>query len=317
MSSRRPEPGATKGGAGGGADTAGGGTEPARAKGSRKGRAAARPDPVPEVGLEAKVADYLDAHPDFFERNPEVLGKLQVPHVIGGAVSLIEHQVTVLRRQLETERSRLSHLISRARDYESLSNRLHALVLRLIPARHLEGLREALTEALCQELKADAVSLKLFPIAPGTPGGDPLTESFQGFLDREQALCGPLDEDKTLALFGEAGASVRSAALIPIRAEGCCGVLAIGATDPGRFVPDMGTDLLDRLGEIVGCKLCALTPARPPARRGRAAAAKAGDPQSGTRTATKAKAGAKPRSRAKAKPEPGPAAPKPTEPAPA
>ena len=34
-------------------------------------------------------------------------------------MSLIEHQVGVLRKQLDTERGRLAHLISRAREYES------------------------------------------------------------------------------------------------------------------------------------------------------------------------------------------------------
>jgi uncharacterized protein len=212
-----------------------------------------------EAGLESTVAAYLRAHPDFFERNPEVLGELRVAHATGGAVSLIEHQVNVLRRQLETERSRLTHLISRAREYESLSNRLHGLVLHLIPASGLEQLQAALEDALSREFSAEAVTLKLFPVHPGADGqGDPVTQEFLEFVDREHALCGPLGTDKTQILFGALGAEVRCAALIPIRAAGRSGVLAIGAADPQRFKPDMGTDLLDRLGEIVGCKLGAL-----------------------------------------------------------
>lgn len=220
-----------------------------------------------EAGLESTVAAYLRTHPDFFERNPEVLGELRVSHVTGGAVSLIEHQVNVLRRQLETERSRLAHLISRAREYESLSNRLHGLVLQLIPAADLEQLGAALEDALSREFSAEAVTLKLFPIDPGAdPETDPLTLEFMDFLDREHALCGPLGDDRNQILFGEMGAEVRCAALIPIRAAGCSGVLAIGAADPARFNPDMGTDLLDRLGEIVSRKLAALSdaPGAPP-----------------------------------------------------
>jgi hypothetical protein len=222
-----------------------------------------------EAGLESTVAAYLRTHPDFFERNPDVLADLQVSHVTNGAVSLIEHQVNVLRRQLETERSRLSHLISRAREYESLSNRLHGLVLQLIPAADLAQLGSALEEALAREFSAEAVTLKLFPIDPVPDGQpDPLTREFLEFLDREHALCGSLVEDKTQILFGDLGAGVRSAALIPIRAPGRSGVLAIGAADPDRFKPDMGTDLLDRLGEIVSCKLAALTDVPPSAQLG-------------------------------------------------
>lgn len=209
-----------------------------------------------EPDLEATVAGYLSTHADFFERNPEVLAHLQVPHGSGGAVSLIEHQVKVLRRQLDTERARLTHLITRAREYESLSTRLHGLVLQLIPATDLQALGDALKDALRREFSAEAVTLRLFPLDPEAVGdADPLTDAFRDFLDREHALCGPLESEKHQILFGELGGEVRSAALVPIRAEGRFGVLAIGAADPERFKPDMGTDLLDRLGEIVGHKL--------------------------------------------------------------
>jgi uncharacterized protein YigA (DUF484 family) len=239
--------------------------ETSRTSGDISGRASADGADTLEAGLEATVAAYLRTHPEFFERNPEVLADLHVSHVTSGAVSLIEHQVQVLRRQLETERSRLSHLISRARDYESLSNRLHGLVLQLIPAVDLAQLRAALEEALAREFSAEAVTLKLFPIDLEQGESDPLTLEFLGFLDRQHALCGPLGEDKNQVLFGDLGAGVRSAALVPIRAPGRSGVLAIGATDPQRFKPDMGTDLLDRLGEIVSGKLEALLGAPPAA----------------------------------------------------
>lgn len=221
-----------------------------------------------EADLEPTVAAYLCAHPDFFERNPQVLAELRVAHESGAAVSLIEHQVNVLRRQLETERSRLSHLISRAREYESLSKRLHGLVLELIPVLDLGQLRAVLAEALSREFSAEAVTLKLFPIDPEATGEkDPLTQELHDFLEREHALCGPLGEDRSQTLFGDLGAEVRSAALIPIRAAGRSGVLAIGAAHPERFKPGMGTDLLDRLGEIVSGKLAAL-PSAPPSRPG-------------------------------------------------
>lgn len=214
-----------------------------------------------ESGLEATVAAYLRRQPDFFARNPDLLGNLHIPHASGGAVSLIEHQVSVLRRQLETEKGRLSHLITRAREYESLSNRLHGLVLQIIPARGLDGLCRAMQDALTRELSAQAVTLKLFPLDPASAGdSDPTVLAFRDFLDNEHALCGPLEAEKNTLLFGEAGDSVRSAAIMPIRAGERSGVLAIGAADPDRFRPDMGTDLLDRLAEIVSCKLVSLPP---------------------------------------------------------
>jgi uncharacterized protein YigA (DUF484 family) len=43
--------------------------------------------------------------------------------------------------------------------------------------------------------------------------------------------------------------------LIPIRAGERAGVLAIGSGDEARFGPGMATDILDRMGEIVGQRL--------------------------------------------------------------
>lgn len=237
-----------------------------------------------EAALAASVADYLSTHRNFFERHPEVLAELQVPHGPGGAVSLIEHQVKVLRRQLDTERARLAHLITRAREYESLSSRLHGLVLQIIPAADLGSLVDALQDALRREFSAEAVTLRLFPVDPGAiEAADPLLDTFRDFLDREHALCGPLQPDRRQLLFGEPGAEVRSAALVPIRADGRSGVLAIGAADPDRFGPEMGTDLLDRLGEIVGHKLRSL-PADPVPRPGRRPAVRKAVKSSGART---------------------------------
>jgi uncharacterized protein YigA (DUF484 family) len=212
-------------------------------------------DPA-EVIAEDAVAAYLEAHPDFFERRPDLAAGLRVPHVSGGAVSLIEHQVAILRGQLQIERRRLAHLIARAQDFEALSARLHSLSLRLIAAGDLEQVEAVLREVLSREFNAEVVSLKLFAVGESdTSDSDPAVTAFLGFVDREHSLCGPLDPERKAVLFSHDCGPVHSAALIPVRAHGHCGVLAIGSSDPGRFGADMGTDLLDRLGEIVGQKL--------------------------------------------------------------
>ena len=51
-----------------------------------------------EPSNEAGIAEYLQQHPDFFERHGSVLAKLKIPHARGAAaVSLVERQVAVLR----------------------------------------------------------------------------------------------------------------------------------------------------------------------------------------------------------------------------
>jgi uncharacterized protein YigA (DUF484 family) len=207
-----------------------------------------------EVIAEDAVAAYLRAHPEFFQRHRDLVAGLKVPHASGEAVSLIEHQVGVLRGQLETERRRLAHLIARAREFETLAARLHDLFLQLIAAPDLERIQTVLREALCREFNAEAVDLKLFPIQPDADD-DTTLSTFLEVVDRGHSLCGPLDPVRNGAIFGEHSERIHSAALIPVRGDGHSGVLAIGSSDPERFRPDMGTDLLDRLGEIVSQKL--------------------------------------------------------------
>ncbi len=210
------------------------------------------------AGSDAAVAAFLTADPGFFERHADLVASLRVPHARGPAISLIEHQVSILRGQLEDERRRLAHIISRAREYEALSARLHGLTLALIAASDQQRVEEVLHEAMCRDLNAQCVALKLFSLpAPGDQA-DPLLEAFHEFLDRRHCLCGPLDVDKSQLLFGDFGTSVQSAALIPIRAGERSGVLAIGSGDKTRFGPGMATDILDRMGEIVGYRLQAI-----------------------------------------------------------
>lgn len=234
------------------------------------------PAPAVDAEMEAAVAAYLHDHPDFVARHPEVLARLHIPHGGAGVVSLIERQVAVLREQLTAERGRLNHLVARARDYEAFSNRLHELTVKLVLARDLAEASVALKATLREAFSAEAVALKLFPLDQGERAVDPLVRAFIEFIDRDRCLCGPLAGDQGEVLFGAAAAKIRSAALIPIKSHEQTGVLAIGSTDAKRFSPDMGTDLLERLGAITGAKLSDLAHRKP--KRRKPAAVKAGKP---------------------------------------
>jgi uncharacterized protein YigA (DUF484 family) len=62
-------------------------------------------------------------------------------------------------------------------------------------------------------------------------------------------LCGRFPADQLAVLFGEAGETVRSAAMIPLGAEERIGVLAIGSEQDVRYRPGMGTTFLRQLAE--------------------------------------------------------------------
>lgn len=209
----------------------------------------------------AITLNYLEQHPDLLLHYPGLLAKLEIPHGHkGGTISLVERQIAVLRDQLDNERRRLLYLIERAREYERLTSQLHRLTTQLILARTQEQARTVIYSALRHEFHVDAVVLKLFPVsdAPSTNKIDATIQSFLEFVDRDRCLCGPLNQEQFVSLFGAEGSELQSAALIPLKGAHLSGVLAIGSRDPERFTVDMATDVLSYLGAITSAKLMEL-----------------------------------------------------------
>ena len=86
----------------------------------------------PDLVNEREVAAFLCRNPDFFERHPEILTELAIPHPDSGqAVSLLERQLTALRAQLSAERQHRTRLMARAEQNERLQERLRNLFLVL------------------------------------------------------------------------------------------------------------------------------------------------------------------------------------------
>ncbi len=208
---------------------------------------------------EERIADYLRAHPDFFDRHPDVAADLKIPHACGEAVSLVEYQVAVLRDRNQQLRNRLKALISTARDNEDLSNRLQRLTLALINCGDLDEVFTILYEALRDSFQADRVAIRLF-LPPREQGHTRLAEFvqddgetrrvFEHVLEAENPVCGRLKQDQVEALFGDTEPQIGSGVLMPLGVVERFGVLAIGSYDETRFRSGMGTVFLRQLGEV-------------------------------------------------------------------
>jgi uncharacterized protein YigA (DUF484 family) len=213
--------------------------------------------------FESQLTDYLIEHPDFFQRHPELLAKIEIPHESGDAISLIERQVETLRKQLRETRHRLKQVLENARHNHSLQARMHNLTLELIDAATFEEVLNALEDELHDDFKADAMELRLFSSSridehmEGTFNEQ--AETFQQFFAQNQPICGQLDPQQLSYIFGAEGDRIASTALIPLKSEGVLGLLAIGSVDPKRFAPHQGTEFLTRLGEIISRTLQAVS----------------------------------------------------------
>jgi uncharacterized protein YigA (DUF484 family) len=212
---------------------------------------------------EKQIADYLVAHPEFFERHLDALRDLKIPHPTSGqAISLLERQVISLRDQAKRYRGQFEDLIQVARENDRLSRQLHELTLALIEARSLDEVLNTLQDELRTQFQADAVELRLFSAADldrAVNEGEPGPALFRDFMTQGRPKCGILKQEQLAYLFGSQAAETGSVALVPITGERTVGILAIGSRDADRFHPGKGTDFLRRLGEVVSRTLQVMT----------------------------------------------------------
>jgi uncharacterized protein YigA (DUF484 family) len=226
-----------------------------------------KPEYLNEELSEDLIHDYLKLHPDFFERHPALLSSLRLPHASGGAVSLVERQVSVLRQKdLKLERQ-LKDLIEVARANDALAAKIHTLALRLVSAADLGSTVAAVEEAVRSGFGADQSVLVVFgdPADQGAlpdgrffravAGDDPALKPFSTFLASGNPRCGQARDSQLEFLFRDDAGDIGSVALIPLGRKAATGFLAIGSADSNRFHPGMSMDFLARVGDLVAAAL--------------------------------------------------------------
>jgi uncharacterized protein YigA (DUF484 family) len=216
-----------------------------------------------EALTDEAVSGYLAAHPDFFERNPKLLGKLRIPHETGGTVSLVERQVSMLRqKEVQLERQ-LRELIQVARDNDVLAAKIHKLSIHLLAADSLNATVTAIEEAMRAGFGAHHAVLVLF----GNPDsfedvdagrffraiqrGDESLRPFATFLKGSGPRCGQVRDSQRKFLFRVHSDDIGSVALVPLGSKAGIGFLAIGSVDANRFHPGMSIDFLAHVGDLI------------------------------------------------------------------
>jgi uncharacterized protein YigA (DUF484 family) len=218
---------------------------------------------VDEALSETAIREYLEAHPNFFERHSALLDSLQLPHATGGAISLVEHQVSRLRQKELKMKRQLRELIDVARDNDVLSAKIHQLTLQLFGAQDLAACIQAIEEAMRSGFNADQSVLVHF----GDPAffedidagrffrvvqrDDAALKPFSTFLSGSTPRCGQARDSQRQFLFHGDAEEIGSMALVPLGRKAGIGFLAIGSRDADRFHPGMSIDFLARVGDLV------------------------------------------------------------------
>jgi len=204
------------------------------------------------------VENYLNNHPEFFLDHPELLTQIEVPHPSGGAVSLIERQVALIRQENKQHRERIRELVEIARENENIIDKLHDLSVQLIASKSLNGYIEILQQQLFEKFSANHVRVVLFnenfsnahEQIDFVSRNDVGLENFGKFLTHKKSICGRFNSHQLSFLFSDKAEDVKSMALIPLVDQDAVGMLAIASANADHFRAGMSTSFLSSLGDI-------------------------------------------------------------------
>jgi uncharacterized protein YigA (DUF484 family) len=206
------------------------------------------------------IASWLRANPDFFQRNAELLAGLRLPHNSGGAVSLVERQIEVLREKNQTADSRLTELVGIARSNEALAAKIHRFTRRLMRAPTRREILTQIERGFREDFDTSQTVLLLFNTGGDTAdlrfvrpvaSNDQNLVGFENLLTTGKPRCGQIRDSQRDFIFGPDSGSVGSVALVPLTGDVPLGLLVLGSLNRERFHPGMSTDFLARLGELI------------------------------------------------------------------
>ena len=209
------------------------------------------------TATEEQVCEFLTAEKHFFDRHPELLESLELPHESGEAVSLIERQICVLRDRNLEMRSRLNNLLETARANDTLFEKTKRLVLALLETDNLAQAIDTLYNSLKNDFQIEHYQLILFNLEEtlNTPAKVASlhqgTQAIGGLLRSNRATCGVLRDEELSFLFDDRAPAIQSVAVVPLNNGNTFGVLSIGSSEPLYYKSSMGTLFLSYIAEVL------------------------------------------------------------------
>lgn len=205
-----------------------------------------------------QVAEFLRAHPDFFEQHVDVLLNINVAHPHGGrTVSIPERQLIATREKVKLLETKLAELIHFGEENDALSDKIHQLTLRLIACPTLDQLIDSAYLDLLDNFHVPHVAVRIWDVAPAAasasaPEFQPVGTELTRFVEAmKEPYCGSHPVYETNLWFGEHAPHLKSYALVPLKAGRTFGLLLMASESAERFYADMGTVFLTRIGEVL------------------------------------------------------------------
>ncbi len=205
------------------------------------------------------VKAYLKNHPEFFEQNASFLAEINLPSPHGGGtISLAERQQLAQRDKIDALKTNFAELVLNARDNDAITNKIQVLNLALHKAKNFDAIEQIISDLLPEIFELSETCMRIW--APPLDSRNRVNLVFSHVSEQTKTwvaalitpYCGKQPDIVTEDWFIEPAASI---ALIPLRDAHNIGFLALASEDNKRFYSEMGTDFLNKIGEILSAAL--------------------------------------------------------------
>ena len=217
---------------------------------------------------EDDIADWLANSPDFFERHAELLASVHLTSPHGNrAVSLQERQAEMLREKIKALEHRVMDMVRHGNENVIIADRLHRWACNLFKVQPDRALPAAIASEVRSQFMVPQTAIKVWDVDGRYTAEDfaqGVSEDAKSFASSlTQPYCGVNSGFEAVNWLDDT-AMAMSLALIPLRegaangASPAFGMLVLASPDHQRFQSGMGTDFLERIGELASAALMRL-----------------------------------------------------------
>jgi uncharacterized protein len=216
---------------------------------------------------ENDIANYLAQTPGFFERQAELLSSIQLTSPHGHrAVSLQERQMEMLRERIKGLEMKIVEMIRAGQENMALTDRLQRFMRAILRTGDAAALPAVMAATLKHEFLIPQASLRLWgfnltaaQLATMGAAAETVSDDVKSFASSLTVpYCG-INAGFEAAEWLEDEERMTSLAMIPLRqGDNAFGLLVLGSPDPTRYSADMGTEFLQRVGELASAALVRL-----------------------------------------------------------
>jgi uncharacterized protein YigA (DUF484 family) len=171
----------------------------------------------------------------------------------------------MLREKIKGLEFKIIEMIRNGQENVAIADRLHRWTRALLTTGAPSQLPQVMVDELKHQFLIPQAAVRLWSLAVAYNGLDftqGVSEDVRAFTaSLSLPYCG-VNSGFEAVHWLEDAATVKSVAMVPLRhGDAAFGLLVLGSPDPTRYTAEMGTEFLQRIGEIAGGALSRLLPA--------------------------------------------------------